>query len=71
LQGDKFRQKAAKGGKFSQCKVTSCGKFVVAFCRFLPRGFKLRFFLPDSVGDGVIKNLRLSSFGKPSEIAFG
>jgi hypothetical protein len=61
---------AANGDIFSQSKATNGGKFVAAFCRFLPCDFRLFVFLPDLVGVGVIKNTRLSSFRKPSEITF-
>jgi hypothetical protein len=47
-KGDKSRQlPVTSGGKYSQSKATNGGKFVAAFCRFLPRDFRLCFFLPN------------------------
>jgi hypothetical protein len=47
---DKRRQKATN---FPCPKATNCGKFVAAFCRILPLGFERRFFVTDTLGDGV------------------
>jgi hypothetical protein len=47
---------ATKGGKMRQVEATNCGKFVAAFCRLLPLGFGQRFFVTNSLGDGVFQN---------------
>jgi hypothetical protein len=43
----------APSGKRQQVEATNCGKFVAAFCRLLPLGSGQRFFVTNSLGDGV------------------
>ncbi len=52
---------AAKGDKRRQVKATNCGKFVAAFCRFLPLGFEPRSFRTISLGDGVCVQMKFPS----------
>jgi len=64
------RQKAKNGGKASYAIATNSGKSIAVLCRCLRHGFCPHFSLTISLGDGVIKNSRLSSFRKPPEITF-
>jgi len=52
--GGKRRQLAAN---CQLQKAAYCDKFVAAFCRFLPLGFKPYFFRTISLGDGVFDKL--------------
>ena len=59
-----LRQMVAKDGERMR---TKSGKFIAALCCLLSPGFGSSFYPTDSLGDGVSKRSRLSSFRKPSE----
>jgi hypothetical protein len=68
--GNRRCHKATHGGKFSDAIATNCGKLIAAGCHYLLPGYGPRFFLTNSLGDGVIKTLRLSHSRKPRQITF-
>jgi hypothetical protein len=70
-QGGKLRQvPAIKGGKSLGAEAINSSQFVIAFYRFLSLQFRTIFPRTISLGDGVSKKLRLSSFRKPLQITF-